>query len=74
MSTTVTAYEANDGTLFLTEEAAEEYEKDLAKKVKVTLFLQSPQNTLAAIGRTERRSERTLLEFIMAWETWRKAN
>ena len=74
MSIQVTAYKANDGTLFATQELADEYEKKMAKAARITLFLRSPQNTLVATGRTERRSEATLLAFIVAWETWRKDN
>lgn len=68
MPTQVTAYAADDGTLFLTQREASKQENMLAKKAMIMEFLASPENTLQTAVRHEPR----LIEFISNWEQWQK--
>ena len=70
MTTPVTAYQATDGTLFLTAAKCDKYEAQLAKRQKIMDFLAGPDNTL----REEIKSNEKLLDFIGYWEQWQKTH
>lgn len=70
MSTTVTAYQTADGQLFATQKEANQYETMLAKRQTIKDFLASPDNMLQGTV----RDEKLLLNFIAAWEEWRKTH